>query len=248
MRAMPSPHGQHAAGLAHLDLALVLLDLPLDDVADFRGANLHSLCSSLRRRVARASRRAASTAMRRRRCRARLYRSDRPPAMRAASASQLRAQAAVVDLALDVDHDAAEQLRIDALLGQHRAAGLPRQRRDHALALRRLERRRRGDRARARGRASDRGCAGTGRRCRRADRDGGGRRAGRESCASIGRSLSCSAMVPARPRRAVGGRAADWRAPAAICGSAPSARSTRSSSPVCSSAFCSCATAMIALA
>ena len=39
--------GQHAAGLAHLDVALVLLDLALDDVADFRGADFHSLCSSL---------------------------------------------------------------------------------------------------------------------------------------------------------------------------------------------------------
>ena len=59
---------QHAAGLAHLDLALVLLDLALDDVADFRGANLHSLvppCVARRDPAARRAARGRAAAARR---------------------------------------------------------------------------------------------------------------------------------------------------------------------------------------
>ena len=54
MRAMPSPRRQHDAGLANLELLLVVLDLLADDVADLRRADLHA-SFSLGRRLARPS-------------------------------------------------------------------------------------------------------------------------------------------------------------------------------------------------
>src|SRR5512143_2086463 len=53
---------------------------------------------------------------------------------------QLGADAAVVDGSLDVDDDAAEQLRIDRRFRQHRAAELALEGRDQGLAVRVVER------------------------------------------------------------------------------------------------------------